>query len=55
MRIPFNIPLVNGREPDYIREAIANRHLAGNGPFAELAEPAEKPIVFCKFSGFCVE
>jgi dTDP-4-amino-4,6-dideoxygalactose transaminase len=33
MRIPFNIPLVNGRELDYIREAIANRHLAGNGPF----------------------
>jgi dTDP-4-amino-4,6-dideoxygalactose transaminase len=32
-RIPFNIPLVNGRELDYIREAIANRHLAGNGPF----------------------
>ncbi len=33
MRIPFNIPLVNGRELEYIREAIANRHLAGNGPF----------------------
>jgi dTDP-4-amino-4,6-dideoxygalactose transaminase len=33
MRIPFNVPLVNGRELDYIREAIANRHLAGNGPF----------------------
>jgi dTDP-4-amino-4,6-dideoxygalactose transaminase len=32
-RIPFNVPLVKGRELDYIREAIANRHLAGNGPF----------------------
>jgi len=32
-RIPFNVPLVGGRELDYIREAIANRHLAGNGPF----------------------
>src|SRR5918996_5674754 len=32
-RIPFNIPLVSGRELDYIRQAIANRHLSGNGPF----------------------
>jgi dTDP-4-amino-4,6-dideoxygalactose transaminase len=32
-RIPFNVPLVSGRELEYIREAIANRHLAGNGPF----------------------
>ena len=33
IRIPFNVPLVGGRELDYIREAIAHRHLAGNGPF----------------------
>ncbi len=32
-RIPFNVPLVSGRELEYIREAIANRHLSGNGPF----------------------
>jgi dTDP-4-amino-4,6-dideoxygalactose transaminase len=32
-RIPFNVPLISGRELEYIREAIANRHLAGNGPF----------------------
>ncbi len=25
--------MVSGRELDYIREAIANRHLSGNGPF----------------------
>jgi dTDP-4-amino-4,6-dideoxygalactose transaminase len=31
--IPFNLPLVGGRELEYVREAIANRHLAGNGPF----------------------
>src|SRR6185369_6259769 len=31
--IPFNRPMVSGRELDYIREAIANRHLSGNGPF----------------------
>jgi dTDP-4-amino-4,6-dideoxygalactose transaminase len=33
MRIPFNVPFVHGREVEYIREAIANRHLAGNGLF----------------------
>jgi dTDP-4-amino-4,6-dideoxygalactose transaminase len=32
-RIPFNVPLVGGRELEYIREAIDNRHLAGNGAF----------------------
>jgi dTDP-4-amino-4,6-dideoxygalactose transaminase len=32
-KIPFNVPLVSGRELDYIRQAIANLHLAGNGPF----------------------
>lgn len=31
--IPFNVPGLVGREFDYIREAIANRHLSGNGPF----------------------
>jgi len=31
--MPFNLPLVGGRELDYIREAIANRHLSGHGPF----------------------
>jgi dTDP-4-amino-4,6-dideoxygalactose transaminase len=32
-RIPFNVPFVGERELEYIRQAIANRHLAGNGPF----------------------
>ena len=32
-RIPFNVPMVAGREFEYIRQAIANRHLSGNGPF----------------------
>jgi dTDP-4-amino-4,6-dideoxygalactose transaminase len=31
--IPFNLPLIGSRELDYVRDAIANRHLAGNGPF----------------------
>ena len=33
MRIPFNRPCMTGRELDYIAEAHANLHLAGNGAF----------------------
>jgi dTDP-4-amino-4,6-dideoxygalactose transaminase len=32
-RIPFNRPYATGAEFDYIREAIDNAHLSGNGPF----------------------
>ena len=32
--IPFNRPFVTGREFEYIREAIANGHLAGDGRFS---------------------
>ncbi len=35
MLIPFNIPCSIGNEPDLVREAIANRHLSGNGPFTK--------------------
>jgi dTDP-4-amino-4,6-dideoxygalactose transaminase len=31
--IPFNRPYATGAEFDYIREAIANSHVSGNGPF----------------------
>jgi dTDP-4-amino-4,6-dideoxygalactose transaminase len=31
--IPFNRPYATGAEYDYIREAIANAHVSGNGPF----------------------
>jgi dTDP-4-amino-4,6-dideoxygalactose transaminase len=31
--IPFNRPYSTGAEFDYIREAIVNSHLSGNGPF----------------------
>jgi dTDP-4-amino-4,6-dideoxygalactose transaminase len=31
--IPFNRPFATGREFQYIREAIANRHLSGDGEF----------------------
>jgi dTDP-4-amino-4,6-dideoxygalactose transaminase len=31
--VPFNRPFATGREFDYIRQAIENRHLSGDGPF----------------------
>lgn len=33
--IPFNKPSVVGPEFEYMQDAIANRHLSGNGPFAD--------------------
>lgn len=33
-RITFNRPYATGSEFAYIKQAIANRHLSGNGPFA---------------------
>src|SRR5437762_2982780 len=33
--IPFNRPYATGREFGYMREAIDNLHLSGNGPFSE--------------------
>jgi dTDP-4-amino-4,6-dideoxygalactose transaminase len=31
--VPFNKPFVTGKEIEYLREAIANAHLSGDGPF----------------------
>jgi dTDP-4-amino-4,6-dideoxygalactose transaminase len=33
--IPFNRPFTTGREFVYVRQAIENGHLSGNGPFTE--------------------
>ncbi|HEY9870428.1 MAG TPA: dTDP-4-amino-4,6-dideoxygalactose transaminase, partial [Candidatus Obscuribacterales bacterium] len=34
MRIPFNQPQPAGSELEYLRQAIENRHLSGDGPFS---------------------
>lgn len=31
--IPFNVPPLKGRESTYLQEALASRHLSGDGPF----------------------
>jgi dTDP-4-amino-4,6-dideoxygalactose transaminase len=33
--IPFNKPFIAGKEFDYIRQAIENMHISGDGPFTE--------------------
>ena len=33
--VPFNKPYITGNEIEYLREAIANAHLSGDGPFTK--------------------
>ena len=33
--IPFNKPYAGGNEFEYIRQAVANLHLSGDGPFTK--------------------
>jgi dTDP-4-amino-4,6-dideoxygalactose transaminase len=35
MLVPFNIPQLAGKELEYIKEALANRHLSGDGFFSK--------------------
>lgn len=37
-RVPFNRPVVVGRELAYVQEAVQNGHIAGDGPFTERCE-----------------
>lgn len=45
MIIPFNIPYTTGKELEYIKQAIDNNHLSGNGPFTKRCQE----ILFSKF------
>lgn len=35
-RVPFNRPYAGGKEFEYIRQAVTNRHISGDGPFTKL-------------------
>ncbi|MBK8136451.1 MAG: dTDP-4-amino-4,6-dideoxygalactose transaminase [Chloroflexi bacterium] len=35
LKIPFNKPYATGKEFDYMRQAVANSHLSGDGPFSK--------------------
>lgn len=41
-KIPFNVPHFTGREFLYVREALANGHVSGNGPFTQRCHTAFK-------------
>ncbi len=36
--VPFNRPLVTGKEAVYVQDAIEKRHLSGNGTFTRLCQ-----------------
>jgi dTDP-4-amino-4,6-dideoxygalactose transaminase len=44
-RIPFNKASVEGRELDYVREAIANGHISGDGAFTSRAQAMLEAIL----------
>jgi dTDP-4-amino-4,6-dideoxygalactose transaminase len=47
--IPYNRPFTVGKEFDYIQQAIANWHLAGNGPFTRKCQAwLEERVGCCK-------
>jgi len=48
MNIPFNKPYMTGKELDYIKEAHANDHLSGNGPFTKRCEAWLEEHIGCK-------
>jgi dTDP-4-amino-4,6-dideoxygalactose transaminase len=46
--LPFNRPYATGAEFDYIREAIAQSHLSGNGPFAYRCTELIERLIGCE-------
>lgn len=36
IEIPYNVPCYLGVEQEYIRKAVENRHISGNGPYSKL-------------------
>jgi dTDP-4-amino-4,6-dideoxygalactose transaminase len=46
--VPFNKPSVTETELDYIRQAIANLHLSGNGPFTRRCQAWLERVSGCR-------
>ena len=46
--IPFNQAPVVGNELEFVKQAIASRHLCGDGPFAKKAETVIQQLTGCK-------
>jgi dTDP-4-amino-4,6-dideoxygalactose transaminase len=45
--IPFNRPFTTGKEYDYMRQAIDNLHISGDGPFTNLCHRLLEEVVGC--------
>src|SRR5215211_3995356 len=48
MRIPFNKPSIEGRELEYVRQAIGNGHISGDGTFTNRAHALLEQILGTK-------
>src|SRR3989338_8642131 len=48
MKIPFNMPYMTGQEIKYIKEAHANGHLSGDGPFTKRCHVWLEKNIGCK-------
>jgi dTDP-4-amino-4,6-dideoxygalactose transaminase len=48
VRVPFNKPSVSASELDNIRQAVANMHLSGNGPFTRRCETWLEQRIGCQ-------
>ncbi len=46
--IPFNRPFTTGKEYDYMRQAIDNGHISGDGPFTKHCQQLLEDYVGCK-------
>ncbi|MGK0189026.1 MAG: dTDP-4-amino-4,6-dideoxygalactose transaminase [Verrucomicrobiales bacterium] len=56
--VPFNIPHFTGREFLYVREALANGHVSGNGPFTRRCHEAFKErygFQYCLLTSSCTD
>ncbi len=48
MKIPFNKPYTTGKELEYIKQAIENGHLSGDGPFTKKCQTWLEKQIGCK-------
>ncbi len=46
--IPFNNPLVTGRELEYVRAALSSKHIAGDGPFTKQCQAWLQQLIGCQ-------
>lgn len=48
MNIPFNMPLITGKEIEYIKQVLSNQKLSGDGPFTKKCSTWFEETLACK-------